>query len=236
MKNITLLIAIILSGSLTFSQSLDGVYKNGEDSISFRGDQATFYVSGFGGLFTSQAGAGNYEQVDEYVLIHTGEYPGNKSSFQALDSSRQDTCIVKVVTLNNQPIQGILVETDNSSSKTLGGVVTRVDGRINLNNMEKTKVITVSGMGYNTITINYELGKDYLVRLTNNEIIEDKTVVLSLKEIDDETISILLLSDNFSPKKKRDKELKKIEKRAAKNNLIYKRFKKVYEPHIRKTN
>mgnify|MGYP007061807482 CR=1 FL=1 len=205
------------------AQPLSGTYKNGTDSLVFKGDQAIFHVSGFGGLSSAQAGAGSYERVNDFLLIHTAEYPGDKASFHELEGSRADTCVVKVVSLANYPIQGILVEPDNSFAKLPGGRVTGNDGRIYLTDTEKTQTITVSGMGV-----------DYLVKLADSEVIEDRTVVFRLQEVDDETLSILLLADDFDPGKKRDNELKKLEKRARRSNQIDKRFKKEYEPYVRR--
>jgi hypothetical protein len=234
MKKILLIVAVLFSGMSMVAQPLNGTYKNGSDSLVFKGDQAVFHVSGFGGLSSAQAGAGSYERVNDFLLIHTAEYPGDKASLQELEGSRADTCVVKVVSLANYPIQGILVEPDNSSAKLPGGRVTGNDGRIYLTDAGKTQTITVSGMGYNTVTIDYQPGVDYVVKLADSEVIEDRTVVFRLQEVDDETLSILLLADDFDPGKKRDNELKKLEKRARRSNQIDKRFKKEYEPYVRR--
>ncbi|NLJ01707.1 MAG: hypothetical protein GX371_11260 [Bacteroidales bacterium] len=234
MKKIILLLSVLFSGITFAAQPLSGTYKNGSDSLKFEGNQIVFRVSGFGGLSSSQAGAGTYELINDFLLVHTGDYPGNKSTFQELPGSRADTCVVKVVGLSNYPVEGILVEPDNSSTKLPAGRVTGNDGKIYLANTSKMKNITVSGMGYNTITIDYDTGIDYLVKLADDEIIENKTVVFRLKEVDDETLSILLLTDDFNAGKKRDNELNKLERAARRSNRIDKRFKKEYEPYVRR--
>ncbi len=217
------------------AQSLSGTYTNGTDSLIFNEDQVRFRVSGFGGLSSTQTGAGTYEREGNFLLVHTTGYPGAKATFQELNGSRDDTCVVKIVGLNNYPIQGILVEPDKVSRKEIGGKVTGNNGMIYLPNTGKLGTITVSGMGYNTVTIDYRPGFDYLVRLTDYEVIEDKTVVFEFKEIDDETLSVILLTTEFKSSKKIDNELKKLEKRARKNSLIDKRFKKEREPYVRQT-
>lgn len=216
------------------AQPLSGTYKNGTDSLVFSGDRVIFSVSGFGGLSATQVGAGTYERVENFLLIHTDDYPGNKSSFEELEGTRVDTCEVRVVSLNNYPIQGILVEPNNSTRKEPGGRVTGGDGRIYLTDTDKTETITVSGMGYHNITLEYKPGSDYLVKLADNEIIEDMTVVFQFREVDDETLSLLLLTDDFDGSKRRDRELKSLQKRARKSNRIDKRFKKEYEPYVRR--
>lgn len=85
-------------------------------------------------------------------------------------------------------------------------------------------------MGYNSIEFDFNAGNDYLVRLADNDVIEEKTAVFRFNEIDDETLSIILLTDNFNSDKKREAELNKLEKRARKKNLLDKRFKKEFEP------
>ena len=235
MKKFLLSVSILFVGIPLFAQSLSGTYKNGSDSLVFRGDQVIFSVSGFGGLSSTQVGMGSYELVDGFLLVHTTDYPGEKASFQELDGSRSDTCVVKVISSLNYPIQGILVEPDNVSRKVPGGQVTGSDGKVYLTHTEKVQAITVSGMGYNTVNIDYHPGRDYLVKLTDNEVIENKTVVFQFNEVDDETISIVLLTDQFDGGKKRESELKKLEKRARKNNRIDKRFKKEYEPYVPRT-
>ena len=235
MKKFILLISVLFSGITFAAQPLSGTFKNGSDSLVFNGEQVIFSVSGFGGLSTTQVGVGTYERVEDFLMIHTSEYPGRKSTFQELEGSRPDTCVVKVVGLSNYPIQGILVEPNNTSRKHPGGRVTGDDGRIHLTNTDKTQNITVSGMGYNTISFDYTPGSDYLVKLADNEIIENSTVVFRFNEIDDETVSILLLTDDFDAGKKRDSELTKLERRARKSNRIEKRFKREYEPYVRRT-
>ncbi|MGI6573808.1 MAG: hypothetical protein ACOX19_10490 [Fermentimonas sp.] len=230
---IPLLLSMLLSGAPVSAQSLSGTYTNGTDSLVFKGDQVMFRVSDFGGLSSTQTGAGTYEREGNFLLVHTTGYPGAKARFQELDGSREDTCVIKVVGLNNYPIQGILVEPDKVSRKKLWGQVTGNNGMIYLPNTGKLGTITVSGMGYNTIEIDYRPGHDYLVKLTDYEVIEDKTVVFEFKEVDDETLSVILLTAEFKNSKNRTSELKKLEKRARKNNLIDKRFKKEHEPYVR---
>lgn len=235
MKQMLLLVSVLFSGISIIAQPLTGTYKNGSDSLVFNGNKVTFRVSGFGGLSSAQAGMGNYERVNNFLLIHTLDYPGDKSTFQKLDSSRNDTCVIKVVDLSNYPIQGVLIEPDNTTAKLPGGRITGSDGKIYLTHTQKTRKITVSGMGINTVTIDYSPCSDYLVKVADNEVVEDQTVVFMIREVDDETLSLLLLTDNFDSRKKRDSELHKLERKVRKSHRMDKRFKKEYEPYVRST-
>lgn len=234
MKKILLLITVLTLGLHGVAQPISGTYKNGTDSLVFNGERVIFSVSGFGGLSTTQAGEGTYERVEDFLMIHTTDYPGDKSSFEVQESTKSDTCVIRVMSLNNYAIQGVLVEPNNSSRKNPGGSVTGGDGRIYLTDTDKTESITVSGMGYNSITFDYQPGNDYLVRLAENDIIENQTVVFQFIEVDDETLSLLLLTDDFDTSKRKDRELKNLKKRARKSNRIDKRFKKEYEPYVRR--
>ena len=232
MKRIILSTLILLQGILLNAQSLDGTYENGSDSLVFNNDHIIFSVSEFGGLSTTQVGEGTYEIIDDFLLINTKEYSGDKSAYEEMDGSKTDTCVVRVVGLNNYAIQGVLVESKNSSNKTINAGVTGNDGRLLFLDDDKCVKFSTSAMGYNSIEFDYNSGKDYLIRLAENDVIENSTVVFRFEEIDDETVSILLLTDNFDTNKNRDRELKKLEKRARKNNRIDKRYKKKFEPYV----
>mgnify|MGYP000861563952 CR=1 FL=1 len=80
----------------------------------------------------------------------------------------------------------------------------------------------------------YTPGKNYRIKLAENDIIENKTVAFKINFIDEETLSLLMLADDFNIDKDKDKELRKLEKRAQKSNRLDKRLKKVYVPYIRK--
>jgi len=233
MKKILLLAVIILSGASLFAQQLEGTYKNGVDSIVFSGNQVTFRITGFAGLSVAQVAEGSYEQASDFLIIGTTDYSGSRSSFEALEGSRKDSCVVKVIGMQNYPVQSVLVESRSNSHKLIEGKVTGSDGKIYLKETEKMGVISVSAMGYNAIEFGYTPGKDFLVRLAENDIIENRTVVFSIKIIDEETISLLLLTDDFDAGNNRDKELQKLEKKARKSNLLDKRLKKVYVPYER---
>lgn len=222
---------MLLWGVSLFAQQLEGTFKNGLDSLTFDGENIVFRISGFGGLSSAQVGEGSYEYNDDYLFIHTRDFSGERSVFQELEGYRTDTCVVKVVSLYNYPIENILVESLNKSDKNIEAKVTGDDGKIILTQNNKISSIAASSIGYNSISFNYTQGKDYLVRLAEHEIVENRTVIFKIQPIDDETISVLLLTDNFDEGKNRDKELKKLEKKAMKNNMLDKRLKKVYIPH-----
>ena len=96
MKKNLLLLAILMLGVSVAAQPINGTFKNGTDSLVFNGDKVAFSVSGFAGLSTTQVGTGTYEEVENFLLIHTGNYPGEKSRYEKLDASKTDTCVIRV--------------------------------------------------------------------------------------------------------------------------------------------
>ncbi len=233
MQKILLLAAILLWGIPLFAQ-LDGTYKNGADSIAFSGEKVIFRISGFGGLSSAHVGEGKYELSGDYLFIHTTDYIGDKTSFELLVGTGKDTCIVHTVSPQNYAVQGILVETHNKSGKLIKGKVTGNDGKVFFTPCDKIASISAASLGYNSISFDYTPGKDYRIRLAENDIIENKTVVFKTRFIDDETLSVLMLTDDFNAGKNRDKELQKLEKRVQKSNKLDKRLKKVYVPYNRR--
>ena len=123
-----------------------------------------------------------------------------------------------------------MIESKNKSGKTITAGVTGNDGKVYLTDNDKCIKIRASAMGYNSIAFENKAESDYLIKLADNDVIEDKTAVFRFNEIDEETISIILLTDNFNNEKNREDELKKLEKRARKNNRLDKRYKKEFEP------
>ena len=230
MKKIILLSAILFNVLLIEAQTLNGTYKSGTDSLLFSNEHITFRISGFGGLSSTLVGEGTYEIVDNYIIVHTDEYSGMKSNFKELAGSKNDTCVVKVVAASNYPVQGILIESKNKSGKTITAGVKGNDGKLYLTNNGIITKISASAMGYNSIAFDNNTGSDYLISLADNDVIEEKTAVFRFNDIDEETISIILLTDNFNNNKKREDELKKLEKRARKSNRLDKRYKKEFEP------
>lgn len=234
MKKILLLTAILLSGTALFAQ-LDGTYKIGTDSIAFSGEKVTFRISGFGGLSSAHVGEGKYELSGDYLFIHTSDYSGDKTSFELLEGTKKDTCVVHAVSSQNYAVQGILVESRTKSGKLVSGKVTGNDGKVFFTPCNKIASISAICLGYNPISFNYTPGKDYQIRLAKNDIVENKTAVFKINFTDQETLSVLMLTDDFNLKKERDKELQKLEKKAQKSNKLDKRLKKVYVPYTRKS-
>jgi hypothetical protein len=88
------------------------------------------------------------------------------------------------------------------------------------------KKFRVFEMGYNGLTFDYQPGKDYMVKMSDRNFIENKTVVFRIKPIDEGTIGAMLLSTDFKPGKDQQKSLDALYQKALKKNYIDKRMKK----------
>jgi len=234
MKKTALLSWFLLSVLLLHAQLPEGTYREGNDSLHLKDQYAIFRISGFTGLSVAQVGEGKYEQLDEILIIHTTPYSGSKSSSQAVPASHKDSCVVEVVGSNNYPLPTILVESHSRSGKLLEGKVTDQQGKVIFTETEKIGSIVVTAMGYDDLTLQYEPEKDYRVQLVGHEVIENKDVVFRCRMTDEETLSLLMLSDDFDPGRNRDRALQKLLKKAQQSNRIDKRLKKVYVPYERK--
>ncbi len=224
-------VLIFLSASLSLlSQDFDGNYKDKTDSLSFSGEKVLFSLSGFGALFTRMVGEGKYEYVDNYLLVHTSGYPGEKSVFESINGTKKDSIVVKVVGPDNYPVQGALTEFLSESNKIIRGNITDDLGKSQHPKDQKIKRIKVTNLGYDDVAFEVEQGKDFLVKLARNNVIENQTVAFKVKREDEETLSIILLSDNFDPGKDKIKSLEKLDKKTQKNNVLAKRLKKEYIP------
>ncbi len=231
MKKILLFVGALLSGISLYAQQFDGTYKNGADSIAFAKKKVIFRLSGFGGLSSAHAAEGAYETVGDYLFIHASDYSGNKTSYEVMDRTGNDTCVVFAVSGQNYALPGILVESRNKSGKLVSGKVTGNDGKVFFTPCNKITSLSMSSLGYHPISIEYMPGKDYMVKLAENDIIENKIVAFKINFVDEETLSLLMLTDDFKAGKDRDKELEKLEKKARKTNKLDKRLKKVYVPY-----
>lgn len=215
-------------------QEIEGNYKNESDSLFFSNGRVIFSISEFGALFTRMVGEGNYEQIGNYLLINTEDYSGKKTIHTTMDNNIADTLSIHITTLENYPVNGAMAELMSSSEKVLKRAVAGEDGKIyfqkNPKLMKKVSKAKISHMGYNQIIFDCNNDQDHLVKLAKNDVIENRTIVFELADKEDETLSIVLLCDDFNPGKDRMKTLNKLKQQAKSKNKLSKRYKKEYIP------
>lgn len=225
MKKIHFLLCVLFFAIPIFSQTLDGTYKEDNDILKFNGNHIYFDMEEVGQL-TNNIGEGNFVQVGDFCVVSTNEYKGEKTIAEAIPATKKDTIVITVTDHNNNPLQGVLVESLASSDKIIVGGVTKSDGRLLFLPNKKMKKFRVFEMGYNGLTFDYQPGKDYMVKMSDRNFIENKTVVFRIKPIDEGTIGAMLLSTDFKPGKDQQKSLDALYQKALKKNYIDKRMKK----------
>jgi len=136
--------------------------------------------------------------------------------------------------MNQKKTLALFILSVRRSGKLISGKVTGNDGKVFFTPCNKISSISATSLGYNSISLDYTPGKDYRIKLAENDIIENRTVAFKINFIDEETLSLLMLTDDFKTGKNRDKELQKLENRARKTNKLDKRLKKVYIPYNRR--
>ncbi len=209
------------------AQHIDGAYKSETDSLVLRHGRATFSISGYGALGVHKIGEGPYEWVNDFLLVHTDDYSGDKTNLQHLNGSRQDSIVMKISTKRNAPIEGALIECYNAANKLLKTAISNDKGLVFITKNPQIKKMKVSTMGYSNLVFDYNPTQDYLIRMSKGDVIEKKTVVFKIKEINEETLSVLLVSSDFDVEQhKRVKELTKLDKKMQKRNLLDTRLKK----------
>lgn len=228
-KTIAFICAFAFFISLS-AQSIEGTYKNGTDSLKFSNGKATFSLSGFGALFTQTMGEGTYEQIGEFILVHTTDYSHDKTTVESKEIARKDTTTLEIMSIDGFMLDGVLAELLNKSGKTILRGVTNGSGNIYILKNDKVTQIRVSNLGYDGIVFDYDFQKDYTIRMAKNEIVENQTVAFRIKPSEEDIISVILLTDNFDPGKDRDKALEKLVKQVEKKNILDKRMRKEYIP------
>lgn len=226
---------LLIFASLLFSislvgQNLVGNYKHNSDSLKFTTDKVVFSIGGFSALSSRVVGEGNCEWVDDFLIVNTSEYSGQKSVFIPLDGSRKDSTVFKVTNFYNSPIQGAMIEFLSEKDKKINGIISDENGKAIVLKEPKMKRVVVSNLGYDDVDFEFTPGKDFLVKLAENNVIENQTVVFLIEVKSEEVISVTLLSDNFDAGKNRAKSLEKLKKRAQKSNILSRNLTKEYSP------
>lgn len=233
MKRTALQLLLIILTLQASAQTLEGVYRHQNDSIALTGKEVTFSISGFGALTNVMVGLGTFEQVDNFLLIHTTDYRGDKTLAHTFDGNIEDTLRVQVTSLQNYPTPYALVDFVNAKGRLVERAICDENGRTYLHKtpkqIDKISKIKVSSLGYDTAEIDFDPNKDYLIKLAENRVIENQTLVFELKDWDVASISVVLIDEDFKEGKNRMKSLQRLSKRAAKRNVLGKVFRREYD-------
>ena len=231
---LTLVVALFLAALSPLSaQQIDGTFTANNDSIIFSDDHVRFRLTGFAGLHNVQVGEGTFEIVDNFLIIRATDYSGAKTTVEAVPGTSEEAIIVSVVCEQGFAVQGIFIESIGSGRRGTGRInalSTNSFGRVYLPKNEYIRQINVSGMGFDNIAFDHTPGNDHRVTIARNMVLENITIAFRFNQIDEETISILLLSTDFEEGRNRDRALERLNRRAERNNRIERRMRKVFVP------
>lgn len=232
MKKIVVVALYLFLSAAVFSQSLEGKYHESEDFLKFENGQLHFDIEEMGSI-TNSVGSGHFRQSGNFVIVETSEYAGKKTEMHQSPSARKDTIAIRITDHDNLPLQGALVESLSASGKKLLGGVTNADGRVFFLHNSKIGAFRIFHMGHDGMVFDYARGNDFTVKMADRTVVENKQALFSIEPIDEETVSVLLLSTNFEPTRNEQKSMEKLAEKARKRNFLPKRLKKEYVPYKR---
>jgi len=227
LRNIFTLV-IILASTLAFAQDFEGTFKEGNNYIIFENNIVKFNMDDGMNLLSNIVGEGTYTYTDNYLLVNTTDYSGIKTEAEILSNAKKDTLTISVINQDNFYEKGVLVELLNEKNKVLVGGVTNDAGIAIFKTNPKVKKVRVFNMGHDDIIFDYDPTNDYRIKLAKNEVVENQVVAFSVKKIDDDTLSLIMLTTKFDAGKEPQKELDKLSKKTQKKKLIEKRMKRMF--------
>ncbi|NOZ33943.1 MAG: carboxypeptidase regulatory-like domain-containing protein [Chlorobi bacterium] len=191
-------IFVLLCHHYGYSQKLSGKFFDREEYISFNKKEVSFSINSNGGIITVLKGNGNYKIIVDFLIIQTGK---NKNKFEKSKvntlKTKENIQVVKVENFLHEPIAGASISLLNSRNKTIDGDLTDDLGTAHIRANSKAEKIHITYIGYDELTADYIPDADYTVTLTDYEILENKTLVFKITDINSDEISLQLLSEDF---------------------------------------
>ena len=228
---ISLVFAFFLTTVLPiFAQQPEGTFRTDADSIVFSGNDIYFSLRGFAGLNALQVGRGTFEVVDNFIIVQTSDFSGDRTSSETVAGASDEYITVIVVDSEMFWVQGIFVESLDGRGRRIERRLTNNQGTALLPRSANIERIVISGMGFDNYSFEYTSGSDHHIRLAQHEVIENTTAVFRFNKIDDEFLSLLLLTADFQEGRNRDRALRQLDNRAQRNNRMERRFRRVEEP------
>jgi hypothetical protein len=222
-KSILTFFLILISESL-FAQNLVGRFAEDNDQISFENGKANFKIGGNGGIIVFYCGEGKYEIKNDYLLIHTSEFNGEKSIIKPIDTM-SDQLELTINDKQGNAIQGASIVLLDSKGKFIVGAMSNDKGISLLHRSSQIKQIRVSFIGMDDLKFDYNQNCNYIIKLAPIDIIERQTVVFKITKYDNKSLSLILLTFDFNPKKNITRELRKLERKTKKYQFRERTFK-----------
>lgn|GEM_PF-3300469 len=201
-----------------YSQELYGTYYHNFDTIEFSSEFAEFTIESDGCLTYTLKGCGSYEIFQNFLLIYTKEYTGQKSGY-FLSESKADSAILTVTDMDGEIIPGVTVVYLDNNGNIVGGTVIDKRGYTVLPRRTDIVKFNVAFVGFEQLTLEYTQNTNYSVSLYPGKILEYVTIAFKIDSIRENSFTLILLTTDFkSTPNNKLKDLKKLEKRAIRTN------------------
>ena len=228
---VRLVFAFFLATTLSlFAQQPEGTFRTDTDSIVFSDNNIYFSVRGFAGLNVVQVGEGTFEVVDNFIIVNASDFSGARTTMEEQPSENNEQITVQIFDNQGFFVQGIFVESRDARGRSIERRLTNNHGIVHLARSGNVRSICISSMGHDNISFDYASGSDFRVVIVQHEVIENTTAVFRFNRIDDEQLSLLLLTTDFQEGRNRIRALQQLDNRAQRNNRMERRFRRVVEP------
>lgn len=210
---ILILLATMLFTTTLSAQEISGTYFEGPDSLSFNNNRVMFSIRGNDGLGVVFTGEGNYELIDDFIVVNTDAYSGKKTKVDTRTATKKDTIQLQLFNEDGYSIEGVRAEFLNRKNKSIGLSLSNDHGVVIYKHNPKIKAIKVSDLLYDKTTFDYEAGTDYTVHLVTSRVLENKTVIFKLNDRTENELTVKLLSTDFKKSNPSASHLNKLDKK-----------------------
>jgi hypothetical protein len=219
----TIITILCLISFLSWSQTFQGLYKENSDFISFTNDSVNFRIESNGGIIITEIGEGNYKIVDNFLLINTSDFKGQKSVARK-SFNKNDRFELHVINKQGKPMSGATILFLDQSDKRIAGVISDNQGFADYPLSARIKKIKIVFLGYDTIEFDCGQFNSFTIELVSDEIIEGQTVVFQIVNYDNMFLSLRLLTTDLGSDQS-TKELRKLLKRTKKYQYRVRNYK-----------
>jgi hypothetical protein len=214
MKSTILLLLLIFIYSLeSYSQVKNSTYFDNSDFIRFQNDTIDFKLKSNGGITFDIMASGTFKLLDNFIIVHAGEYNGMKSSHTKIPSQKEITTVY-VYSNDNLPVKGVNVVLKDVKGNFLLGTITNEDGIANIEKNDVAQSLTITHLGFENYSFAFTTNFDYQVNLMNYEVIENQQIIFKINEWNNDSINLTLLSTDFKPNSPKKKNLLTLNKQA----------------------
>ncbi len=223
MKSIKVIILLLLFSYITYAQNISGKYYDGSDFIKFTNDSVSLKIKSNGSPIVQLCANGEFQVIEDFLLINTSKYKGEKSII-ATSKKKNRLPQIKITDKNGNAIEYVNVVLIDNSGKIVWAAQTNDSGIAIIPYTGNAEKIKISLIGYDEITCNFKNNTDYQIKLMDCEILENETIVFKINYWNNDSLTLTLLSANFTSNENMIKKLHKLEKKTKKYRFAKRQF------------